>query len=342
MKKLSLLLPLTFLLCFSSFDQKQKHELHPEIKKTAYLTSTYMNAIGFNDLPNLDVKKARSLLNSIKTPEKALPPIFQVQNLHIPGPAGSIPIRIYRPSNEGSLPVLMWFHGGGWVLGNLDGAELNCRKFANEAQCAVVSVDYRLAPEIPFPGAIDDCYAATAWVAESAEELGIDPTKIAVGGDSAGGNLAACVAYRCRDNGPKLVFQLLIYPVIDADFSRASYIENGDGYLLTRKWMEWFWDCYVPDKADRKNPLVSPIHASDLSGLPAAHIITAEFDPLCDEGEAYGEALKSAGVEVEIHRYDGMIHTFFNMVTSKPVAEIIKASQRAAESLKSAFLKGAK
>lgn len=162
----------------------------------------------------------------------------------------------------------MWLHGGGWIFGNLDGAELNCRKLANEAQCVVVSVDYGLAPENPFPAAIDDCYAATVWVAESAVELNIDSTKIAVGGDSAGGNLAACVAYRCRDKGPKLVFQLLIYPVIDADFTRSSYIENGENYLLTREWMEWYWDCYVPSKVDAKIPLLHLFMHKIYPGFP--------------------------------------------------------------------------
>jgi len=233
----------------------------------------------------------------------------------------------------------VWFHGGGWVWGTLDGAELNCRKFANEAQCVVVSVDYRLAPETPFPGAIDDCCAVTAWVAEAAVQLNIDKTRIAVGGDSAGGNLAACVAYRCRDKGPKLVFQLLIYPVIDADFTRPSYIENGKDYVLTRAFMEWFWNCYVPNVADRKNPLVAPIHASDLSRLSSAHIITAEFDPLRDEGEAYGESLKSAGVKAEIYRYDGMIHGFYNLLTPEPIDEVIKATRIATDALKSAFNK---
>ncbi|MFC2164058.1 alpha/beta hydrolase [Acidobacteriota bacterium] len=339
MKKLLMVIPLVFLLCFTSGCKQQTGQLHPEMKSFIDTMSAFTSEIGFNDLPNLDVKEARSILNSTKTPEEVLPPVIRIENLTIPGPDGEIPIRIYRPSDVDHLPVLMWFHGGGWVLGSLDGAELNCRKFASEAKCVVVSVDYRLAPETPFPGAIDDCYAATTWVVESAKELNIDSTRIAVGGDSAGGNLAACVAYRSRDMGPKLVFQLLVYPVIDADFTRTSYIDNGENYFLTREWMEWFWDCYVPNKADRKNPFVAPIHALDLSGLPTAHIITAEFDPLRDEGEAYGEALKSAGVEAEIHRYNGMIHAFFNMLTSEPVDEVLEATRTATEALKSAFIK---
>lgn len=339
MKKYLSVIPLFLLVCFALGSQTKTNQLHPEMKRFIDEAAVYGSALGFDDLHNLDVSKTRAILNSQKTPEEDLPPIFQIDNIEIPGPAGEIPIRIYRPSDTGDLPVLMWFHGGGWVFGSLDTAELNCRKFAIEAQCVVVSVDYRLAPENPFPCPIYDCYAATAWVYESAEELNIDSTRIAVGGDSAGGGLAACVAYRSRDKGPKLVFQLLVYPDVDADFTRPSYIENGEGYFVTKELVEWFWDCHVPNKADRTNPLVAPLHASDLSGLPPAHIITAEFDPLRDVGEAYGKALESSRVEVEMHRYNGMIHGFFNMPTSEPVEEITKATQLATEALKSAFSK---
>lgn len=339
MKKLLCVIPLAVLLCFTFGCKKQTAQLHPEIKKYIDSNSAFMSENGLTDLQHPNVNKIRSILDSEKIPEEVLPSIYRTENLKIPGLDGEIPIRIYRPFDEDDLPVLIWFHGGGWVLGNLDGAELNCRKFANEAKCVVVSVDYRLAPETPFPGAIDDCYEATAWVAKSAMELKIDATRIAVGGDSAGGNLAACVAYRCRDKGPRLVFQLLIYPVIDADFTRPSYVDNAEGYLLTRALMEWFWDCYVPNSADRKNPLVAPIHASNLSRLPAAHIVTAEFDPLRDEGEAYGKSLKSAGVEAGIHRYNGMIHGFYNLLTPTPIDEVMKATRIATDALKSAFTK---
>ena len=224
-----------------------------------------------------------------------------------------------------------------WVLGNLDTAEFSCRKLANDVECAVVSVDYRLAPETSFPGAIEDCSAATIWVASAADELGIDPQRIAVGGDSAGGNLTACAAYVARENGPTLAFQLLIYPVVDADFGRASYLDNAEGYLLTRSAMQWFWDLYVPDTEDRRNVGVSPIHAADLSGLPPALLITAEFDPLRDEAEAYGAALEAAGVAVETRRYNGMIHGFFHMLTENPVDGISAASRDAVAALRRAF-----
>lgn len=164
-------------------------------------------------------------------------------------------------------------------------AELNCRRLANDAECVVISVDYRLAPETRFPGAHEDCIAATDWVAASAEELGIDATRIAVGGDSVGGNLAIGVTHHAREHGPPLVFQLLVYPVTDADFDRPSYIENAEGYFLTKNMMEWFWDCYVPDVEQRKHQMASPLRASNLSNLPPAFIITSEFDPLRDEGK---------------------------------------------------------
>jgi len=296
-----------------------------------------MGDYGLSEIYSKGVEQARAFFFIAIMPDVALPSVYQVEDRSIPGPGGEIPIRIFRPNAQKDLAVLMWFHGGGWVLGNVDGCELNCRKLANEAGCVVVAVDYRLAPETTFPGAIDDCSTATAWVASSAVELGIDPRRIAVGGDSAGGNLAACVAYRAREQGPRLAFQLLVYPVIDADFDRPSYLDNGQGYVLTRNAMRWYWDCYVPDLSQRRNPSVSPIHATDLSGLAAALVITAEYDPLRDEGEAYGAALHSAGVPAETRRYNGMIHGFFNMITDQPVDEIQAALRDAAASLKKAF-----
>lgn len=249
---------------------------------------------GLSDIYSGGVEEARALMKTLVPPAEVLPPIHGMENREISGPGGAIPIRVYYPGNEKRLPVLVWFHSGGWVLGDLDSSEFDCRQLANDVGCVVVSIDYRLAPETPFPGAIDDCFAATAWIAESANELGIDSQRIAVGGKSAGANLAACVAYRARENGLPLVFQLLVYPVIDADFSRPDYKSNADGYFLTRNGMQWFWDCYIPDPWKRKNPEVSPIHAADLANLPPALIITAEFDPLRDEGEAYGEARGSS------------------------------------------------
>lgn len=237
--------------------------------------------------------------------------VAHVANQVISGPGGEIPIRIYIPDGDGPFPLLVFFHGGGWVVCNLDTHDNVCRSLANGASCIVVSVDYRLAPEYKFPAALEDCYAATQWVAENAARLNGDASRIAVGGDSAGGNLTAVVALMARDRGgPPLVFQLLIYPVTDATGSSPSMTENAQGYGLTRDDMIWFTNHYLNNKDEQKNPLVSPLHAPDLIGLPPALIITAEYDPLRDEGELYGQRLKDAGVPVSMTRYDGMIHGF--------------------------------
>ncbi|MEN8159131.1 MAG: alpha/beta hydrolase, partial [Myxococcota bacterium] len=212
------------------------------------------------------------------------------------------------------LPALVYFHGGGWVIGSIDTHDGSCRDLANRIGCVVVSVDYRLAPENPYPAAAEDCYAATKWVSENAAAVGVDPGRIAIGGDSAGGNLTAAVALMARDRGaPALRHQLLVYPVTDADFSRPSYRENAEGYLLTTKAMEWFWGHYVPDPARRQDAYAAPLRAPDLSGLPPAFVLTAEYDPLRDEGEALAARLEQAGVPTRLTRYEGAIHGFFAM-----------------------------
>src|SRR5213078_1916119 len=202
--------------------------------------------------------------------------------------------------------------------------------------CLVVSVDYRLAPEHRFPAAPEDCYAATRWLAEHAGSLGGDKGRIAVGGDSAGGNLAAVVALMARDRGgPKLAFQLLVYPATDTDFETRSYRENSEGYFLTRADMVWFWNHYAPRDEDRRNPYAAPLRAASLRGLPPALVITAEFDPLRDEGEAYGARLRDAGNQVLVKRYPGMIHGFFGMGTLLTQART--ATKEAAGALRAAF-----
>ena len=224
-----------------------------------------------------------------------------------------IPTRIYWPSDESGLPLLIWFHGGGWVTGGLDEADAVCRRLAQQSQTIVISVDYRHAPEDIAPAAYEDSIAATSWAAEHAAELGADAARIAVGGDSAGGNLAAAVALDARDRGPVLVHQLLVYPVTDSRMDTVSYQTCADGFGLSRASMIWFWDQYVPDDGpvSRTDPRVSPAHASNLSGLPHAHVITAEYDPLCDEGEAYARSLEAAGVSTRLDRVDGHLHGFF-------------------------------
>ncbi len=259
-----------------------------------------------------------------------------VEDRAIPGPGGEIPVRVYRPEVEGTLPALVYFHGGGWVIGGLDTHDGTCRLLSRDAGCVVVSVDYRLAPEHRYPAAADDCYAATRWVSEHAAEIGANPDRIAVGGDSAGGNLAAAVSLMSRDRGaPALAFQLLIYPVTDADFTRGSYVDNAEGYFLTTASMKWFWGHYVPDQAARAEPYCAPIHAKDLAGLPPALVLTAEFDPLRDEGEAFAARLQQADVATTLTRYDGMIHGFFSMTGLAPAA--LEAVSESVAALRAAF-----
>ncbi len=265
-----------------------------------------------------------------------LEPIDRVEDRRIPGPAGEIPVRIYRPASPGPLPALVGFHGGGWVIGDLDGYEGMCRHIANSVGCLLVSVDYRLAPEHPFPAAAEDAYAATCWVAEQATELGADPRRLAVAGDSAGGNLAAVCALMARDRGgPDLVFQLLIYPVTDCSFDTPSYRENAEGYFLKAVTMRWYWRQYLGDSADGSDPYASPLRAPDLSHLPPALIITAGYDPLRDEGEAYGRRLQAAGVDATVRRYETMFHGFFGFGLLLDAA--LPANEDAFAALRAAF-----
>jgi acetyl esterase len=312
-------------------------KLHPEMRKVIDQIEGALKEFGLSDFHSNGPEQARVFFKAISTPPELNPPIYQVKERVIPGPGGDLPIRIYHPSDGVGFPAMVWFHGGGFVFGDLDTTEFTCRKLANDCNCVVISVDYRLAPEMPFPAAFEDAYFATKWVHENAGSLGINPLKIAVGGDSAGASLTACVALRARDHGLPIGFQLLVYPAITADFDTPSYLENGTGYLVTSDFLQWCWDCYVPDVAMRKHPNVSPIQAETLTGLPPALIITAEFDPLRDEGEAYGEALKAAGVDVEIKRYEGMTHGFYNMLTEEPIEQIHAASVDTVKAFQSAL-----
>jgi acetyl esterase len=280
-----------------------------------------MAAAGGPALDALPPAEARKVFDNMPLPRKeiALP---SVENRTIPGPAGQIPVRIYQPAGAGPKPVLLYLHGGGWVIGSLDSHDGICRELAEGAGCVVVSVDYRLAPEHCYPAAPEDCYAALQWVAANAASLGADAKRLAVGGDSAGGNLSAVVAQMARDKGgPAIRFQLLIYPVTDADFTTPSYVQNAEGYLLTTSAMKWFWGHYVPSEAPRREPYASPLRAKDLSGLPPAWVCTAEFDPLRDEGEAYAKRLQQAGVSTTLTRFDGLIHGFISMGLVSPKAQ---------------------
>jgi len=271
-------------------------------------------AAGAPPLHELSVAEARQVLVALFGTQGEPEPVGAVEERTIPGAGGEMLTRIYRPYGTGPFPVLVYFHGGGWVIGDLEAYDATCRALTNAAGCLVVAMEYRLAPEHKFPAAPEDCYAATCWVAANAAAIGGDPGRIAVGGDSAGGNLTAVVAQMARDHGgPALVYQLLVYPVTNYGYDTASYRENADGYLLTRDAMVWFWDHYLRSAADGNNPLASPLRANDLRGLPPAMLLTAEFDPLRDEGEAYAMRLQEAGVPVTLKRYAGTIHGFFSL-----------------------------
>jgi acetyl esterase len=240
-------------------------------------------------------------------------PVHEVANLKIAGPGGELPLRLYRPTSERPLPALLYFFGGGWVLGTIDTADGVSRSLANSSGALVVVVGYRLAPEHRFPAAIDDCYATVRWVAGHAEEIGADPARLAVGGDSAGGNLAAGVALRTRADGPALVGQLLVYPNTDQLADDQSMRAADDPFLFNRHSVAWYRRHYLTNPGDAANPLASPLRAQSLAGLPPALVITAEYDPLRDQGEAYARRLADDGVQVELSRYRGMAHGFFTM-----------------------------
>lgn len=255
-----------------------------------------------------------------ETRGKLLPPAPQMalcEDISIPGPAGKIPARHYRPAGSAAgqkLPALVFFHGGGWVIGDLDTHDVLCRELSNGAGCAVFAIDYRIGPEHPFPAAIDDAIAAVRHFSEHAADYNIDATRIAVGGDSAGGNMSAVVALAVRDaGGPKLKYQLLIYPATDQRMCHASHKANGAGYLLTCDLIEYFRGHYLPDAKQYDDWRASPLLAKDLSGLPPAYVLTAGFDPLVDEGKEYADRLGSAGVKVEYRCYEDMVHGFILM-----------------------------
>ncbi|HEY2813062.1 MAG TPA: alpha/beta hydrolase [Acidimicrobiales bacterium] len=274
--------------------------------------------------------EAREMMKTLALLDGEPEPVSRVENTTVAG----VPVRVYA-SEHGPQPILVWYHGGGWVIGDVDTADSVCRKLANRANALVVSVDYRLAPEAPCPAAADDCFAVLEWVAANGAELGGDTSRIAVGGDSAGGNLSALMAIRARDAGIALRQQVLVYPAVDLTMSFPSIEENGEGYLLTKDSMVWFTNHYLSG-ADPKDPTVSPYYVDDLSGVAPANVLTAEFDPLRDEGEAYAERLKDAGVPVEVKRYDGMIHGFYGLGMITPIAD--QAVDASAASLRAAFI----
>ncbi|MFP6796080.1 MAG: alpha/beta hydrolase [Pseudomonadales bacterium] len=304
--------------------------LHPEYES---LLKQMAEAGGLN-LSEMPVEQGREMYRMMQ-PENPEVVVGTVADRKIPGPAGDIPIRIYTPEGDGPFPIVLMFHGGGWVIGDLVTADVQSREVCRGTDAIVISVDYRLAPEHKFPAAVNDCFAALNWVSNNGKDLGGDSDRLAVAGDSAGGNLAAVVAQMAKEAGPELRFQLLVYPVTDGScFDTESYISNAEGYMLTLDSMRWFWDLYS-DAEQRLDPRASPLLANDLSDLPPTLIMTAEYDPLRDEGEAYGTRLREAGVSVETIRFDGFIHGFF--AQTQTVSATRPAMQKACAALKSAL-----
>ena len=307
--------------------------LHPQVAKAL----EQMAAAG-PPLHHLSPQAARAAMEAARgatdDPEK----VGTVEDRLIPGVAGKQPIRIYTPEGDGPFPILVYFHGGGWVVGSINTVDASCRALTNLADCMVVSADYRLAPEDKFPAAVDDCYAAARWVALNAAALNGDAARLAVGGESAGANLAAAVTLKAQESGlPSLAYQLLMYPVTGHAFAMPSHMENAQGYFLTTEMMAWFWDHYLASEADGQNPLASPLRAStdQCRGLPPAFIATAEYDPLRDEGAAYATKLSEAGVAVEYICFEGLIHGFMGM--AKVIEPAGQALQKAAAALRTAL-----
>ena len=306
--------------------------LDPQAQKIIDAT----NALGLPPMEQMTPAQARENMLARTAALGPVEDVARIDEHRVPVDGGEIKVRCYTPAGSGPFPVHVYFHGGGWVIGDLDTHDGICRSIANAAGCVVASVDYRLAPEHKYPVAVEDSLAATRWVAQHAGSLGIDPAKIAVGGDSAGGNLAAAISLMIRDQGgPPLALQVLVYPVTHHSFDTGSYRDNGNGYLLTRSGMRWFWAQYLRRPEDGSEPHASPLLARSLHGLPPALIITAEYDPLRDEGEAYAARLREAGVPVTVTRYPGMIHGFLRMINMVDKARA--ARDEIAAALRKAF-----
>lgn len=305
------------------------------VVKTLLDQMAAMNMPAFSDLQPEQARAMYRLSRGASQPED----VTRVADVTLKGADGPIAGRLYAGDEGAHLPCVVYYHGGGWVIGDLETHDGLCRMIANRVKCVVVAVDYRLAPENKFPAAAEDAYAALLDVQARAAELGIDPSRIAVVGDSAGGNLSAVVAQMARDrSGPSMRLQVLMYPVTDYDFETASYKDNADGYMLTAATMRWFWDNYVGSVEDGVHPYASPLRAKSLAGLPPALVITAEYDPLRDEGDAYAARLREAGVAVQHSPYAGMIHGFVHMNEVIPTGVV--AVEEVSAALRAAFASG--
>ena len=284
--------------------------VHPQVQAVLDAAA----AAGARPYETMSVAEARDSARASIALSGALQEVAHVEHLAIPGPGGDLAVRVYAPAGKAPLPALVYYHGSGWVIHDLDTYDPVCRAMANGTGCVVVAVDYRKAPEHPFPAALDDCWATLRWTVDNAQRLGIDPRRIGIGGDSAGGNLAAVTAIRARDEGgPALACQLLIYPATDAACDTPSYTANAAGYLIGVDTMHWFWNHYLGDWPDPADPRVSPLRAPDLADLPPTLVVTAEYDPLRDDGRLFAERLRAAGVPVTHTDYAGMVHGFLRM-----------------------------
>lgn len=286
--------------------------LHPQ-------AAAFLEKLARLKTPSIDtlpIEVTRRALSIGSAPSPNPPELAKIENRNIKRPDGSdLPIRVYTPLGNGPFGVCLYFHGGGWVLNSIDTHDDLVRHLAAACGCVFVNVEYRLAPENKYPAAAEDAYTALTWVHQHAAEIGCDANRIAVSGDSAGGNLAAVACLMARDRkGPKVAFQVLIYPITDCNFERPSYLENAEGYFLSRREMIWFWKQYVSSPDQMREPYASPFLAPSLRHLPPALVLTTEYDPLRDEGEAYASALRAAGVDTKVHRYNGMIHAFMRRV----------------------------
>jgi acetyl esterase len=297
--------------------------LSPKLAPEMRAILEIMAAQGAPPLETLTVPAARQAAHGLAQlggePEK----VARVENRRIEGRGGEIPIRVYSPDASGPLPGVVYLHGGGWVICDLDTHDNICRAISRRANAVVVAVDYRLAPEYKFPSSLEDCIDAVRWVSAHAGELRMDPQKLAIAGDSAGANMATVIAAKARDaKGPAIALQVLIYPVTDlSNFDTASHREFAKDHFLTRSVMDWFMSHFFAPGANRTSPDASPAYIKNLRGLPEALLITAECDPLCDEGETYAQRLKESGVKVTLTRYDGMIHPFLNFLGASAGAQ---------------------
>lgn len=283
-------------------------------------------------LPLADARETYRNLSASETPPEA---VGSVTERSVPGPEGDVPTRIYTPNGDGPHPALVFFHGGGWMLGGLETHDALCRALTNATGCVVVAIDYRLAPEHPFPAGLEDCYAATRWVASNAEAIGADPDTLIVAGDSAGATLAAGVGLLARDrNGPDIDYQVLAYPVTNYGFETASYAENAQGYFLTREDMKRFWDGYLRCELEGSHPYASPLRARTLAALPPAFVLTCGFDPLRDDGRELVTRLSGAGVATTHVEYDHMIHGFLTMLADPELDRARDAIERIGDAVR--------